>query len=51
MSGTRYAVVYGIGGAGVGTIAVTAKDSAAGNNTVTTDNSVVDVMTWEAAAV
>lgn len=51
VSGTRYVVVYGAGGAGVGSITVTAKDSAAGNNTVTTDNSIIDVVTWEALAV
>lgn len=51
VSGTRYAFAYGIGGAGVGTIAVTAKDSAAGDNTVNTDVSVLDIITWEAAAV
>lgn len=50
-SGTRYAVSYGVGGPGVGSITVTAKDSGAGNNTVTTDNSVLDIVCVEAASV
>lgn len=48
-SGTRYAVAYGIGGAGVGSVTVTAKDSAAGDNTVTSDNSVLGITLVEAA--
>lgn len=47
-SGTRYAVSYVIGGAGVGAVTVTAKDSGAGDNTVNTDNSVLAVTLIEA---
>lgn len=50
-SGTRYAVAYSVGGAGVGSVTVTAKNSSAGNNTVTTDNSVLEVTLVEAAVV
>lgn len=48
VSGTRYAVSYVVGGAGVGAVTVTAKDSAAGDNTVATDNSVLAVTLVEA---
>jgi len=51
VSGTRYAVAYSIGAPGAGSITVTAKDSAAGDNTVITDVSVLDVVCVEAAAV
>ncbi|HZL96179.1 MAG TPA: hypothetical protein VFB99_21160, partial [Vicinamibacterales bacterium] len=47
-SGTRYAVSYVVGGAGVGAVTVTAKDSAAGDNTVNTDNSVLEITLVEA---
>lgn len=50
-SGTRYAVAYSVGGAGVGSVTVTAKDSGAGDNTVTTDNSVLAITLVEATAV
>jgi hypothetical protein len=49
--GTRYAVSYSAGGPGVGSITITAKDSNAGNNTVATDDSVIDWVAFEAAAV
>lgn len=51
VSGTRYAVAYVVGGAGVGSVTVTAKDSAAGNNTVNTDNSLLEVTLVEAAVI
>jgi hypothetical protein len=50
-SGTRYAVTYGVGGAGVGSVTVTAKDSGAGDTTVNTDNSVLEVTLVEAAII
>lgn len=51
VSGTRYAFAYSVGIAGVGSITVTAKDSAAGNNTVATDNSILDIIAFEAPSV
>lgn len=50
-SGTRYAVAYSVGGAGVGSVTVTAKDSGAGDNTVNTDNSVLSVTLIEATPI
>lgn len=45
VSGTRYAVSYSVGVS----FTITAKDSAAGNNTVATDNSVLDYVIVEAS--
>ena len=50
-SGTRYAVSYVVGAPGVGAVTVTAKNSAAGDNTVTTDNSVLAVTLVEATPI
>lgn len=52
VSGTRYAVTgYVVGGPGVGAFTITAKDSAAGDNTVITDVSVFDWVAIEGTGV